>query len=200
MRDKNLPYIQFRQQVEDQVRKILTKSTKLRRTPVVATPTRGTEVFLRLPKKYHLVRGLAILSWWLPETLKFELLIQFQEKSRKFDTKKDLELKILLHSQESCLRFLFETERYSTHEIFGNLLRDGIEGLETLVWYSRPYHLKRTIRRRGYNDKGSLRTSDRWTENSDWSFTEAQNRKERNQLILDKSIKFIIQYLEKKDI
>jgi len=54
---------------------------------------------------------------------------------------------------------------------------------------------KKALRKRGYNDHGSKRPDDKWLPKFDWSFTEAQNEKERKETYQDKVYHRILRIL-----
>jgi beta-galactosidase beta subunit len=54
----------------------------------------------------------------------------------------------------------------------------------------------RPQRRRGYNDKGSLRPTEKWLESFDYSFTEEQNNKEKTLKLHKKTLTRLTKYLE----
>lgn len=194
MRDMNLTYKVFKEQLEKQSkRKFLIFSSKDRnnilRTPVVNSPTFNRDFSVLVPSRFHEVRGLCLFWEIFPEEIRFEILIELEEKIKKFDFKKQIELKSLLDPEIRYL-FLYETKRYSSHEIFGNFLQQGLEALFLVKLKKNTKKVKRPQRKRGYHDKGTLRCfsiwSHKWKPSSDWSLTELQNSRERNQNLQEK--------------
>lgn len=196
MRDKNLNYIKFVQSVERVVLKMHNRS-KDRRTAVVDNPTLVEEFNIKLPRKFYEIRGLCIHVHYITnEALAWRLRLDLEEKIRYFDLKKQKELTLLLHSKEVCLKFLYETDRYTSHEIFGNILKQGHDAFCSLKFQRKVYKVNRPQRRRGYNDKGSLRPTEKWLESFDYSFTEEQNNKEKTLKLHLKTLTRLIKYLE----
>lgn len=82
----------------------------------------------------------------------------------------------------SFLRCLFYYTKYDFQKL-ESVLKDNTTIERTIdclkfkyVHYHKP---RRPVRRKGYKDHGTLRPEDRWIETHDVSFTEYQNRKEK---------------------
>lgn len=196
MRDKNLNYIKFIQSIEAVVLKMHNRS-KDRRTAVVDNPTLVEEYNLILPRKFYQVRGLCILHHYEPnEALRWRLRLDLEEKIKQFDLRKQKELYLLLHSKNTCLKFLYRTNKYTSHEIFGNILKQGYEALSSIKLVKKSTKVVQPQRRRGYNDKGSLRPTEKWLESFDYSFTEEQNNKEKTLKLHKKTLTRLTKYLE----
>lgn len=199
MRDKNLNFIQFSQSVEKQLIQKLYHFSRVRRTSVVANPTFLRDYYLVLPKKYNEIRNLCVVVHFiLKDAMYWKLRLDLEDKIEQFDLKKQLELKLLLKSRQSCLVYLYETNRYTSHEIFGNIVGSVQKDLDQVKLKKVSKKVVKPQRKRGYHDKGSLRPKEKWLENSDWSFTELQNEKERNLTVHLKSYQYLEKYLEKK--
>jgi hypothetical protein len=197
MRDKNLNFIQFSAAVENFIES-KHKISKDRRTTVVNSPTLLEEFYLVLPRKFMDFRNICItLHYIKEEPLRYRILLDMEERLTRFDSKKQLELKLLLHSKETMLKFLYLTRKYSSHEIFGNLINKGIQSLNNLKLKRRNTKILKTQRKRGYDDKGSLRPKEKWLEKYDFSFTTCQNEKEKKQYLHQKSITKLLKYLER---
>lgn len=196
MRDKNLNFIQFEQSVENFIAKKLYLS-KDRRTSVVNSPTLLEQFYLVLPSKFVDLRDLCIVVHFVKEdSLRFRLLLDLEEKFHKFDLRKQRELKLLLSSKEVMLLYLYRTKNYHSSEIFGNLIFNGTKVLKNLPIRKKSSKVKYAQRKRGYDDKGSLRPREKWLESFDYSLTEEQNEKERRLELHNKTINFIIKYLK----
>lgn len=196
MRDKNLNFIQFEQSVE---KFIATKHSfsKDRRTSVVNSPTLLEQNNVALPSKFVPLRDLCIIVHFVKEEpLRFRLLLDLEEKIGKFDLRKQRELKLLLYSKNVMLKYLFKTKKYSSSEIFGNLIFNGLKVLQSLQIRRKSTKVIKAQRKRGYDDKGSLRPREKWLECYDYSFTERQNEQEKKQNLHQKSTTFIIKYLK----
>lgn len=194
MRDKNLSYIQFLEQFRQQNEEKSSYLSKMLRTAVVDNPTFPEEYFLRLPRDYSNTRNLAVCHYYLPEKLKWEIFLNLSDsKFSHFNSKQRIELKIILSSKENCEKYFYLSDRYSSHEVFGNIL--GQIPKIPIKIIKRNLKVKYPKRKRGYHDKGSLRPRDKWLETSDWSLTELQNEKERKLYLQNKSINRILSYL-----
>jgi len=187
MRDKNPSFKQFYIQLDKTCLRLLESKNfiKFFASSVPATPTLhgpSAEARIRYPVTYRETRALCILHWWFPEFAFWQVHLDLQEKSfEHFNNKQQLELSLLLESKEICSTYLFESQRFTGSELFGNYLgNDALELSRTLKWqWAVPRQAKTKVRRRGYQDKGSRRPLTKWTPTSDWSLTEEQNVKER---------------------
>lgn len=207
MRDMNLTYLIFKEQFEQQLNKKLSKEVteniKILRSAVIDNPTFLREFEIRLPSKFYQIRGLCLIWDHLPENLQYEIFLQLEEKIKHFDFKKQLELKSLIDPETRC-KFLFLTRRYSSHQIFGNLIFDSIESLKFIKIRRKSTKVKKPQRKRGYDDKGTLRSYDiwchRWTPSFDWSLTELQNKQEKIQNLQEKHLFKLINFLRELNL
>jgi hypothetical protein len=110
----------------------------------------------------------AILSWYLPDLSRFYL----QEKLLQQTIRNHFwQIRVYLRSQKDCRIALLAELDYKLNDIFGNILQPGVhinriapdgskyrENCPDLIkiGLQRPNRPKRTIRRRGYKDHGSL--------------------------------------------
>lgn len=193
MRDMNLTYLVFKEQLEQQLNKKLSKmfheNIKILRSAVIDNPTFLRRFRLVLPRKFHSLRGLCTIWDRLPENIRYEVFLLLEEKIENFDFKKKLELKLLL-SPETRYSYLHRTKKYSSHEIFGNLIQESIKALSEIKILKISNKVKKPQRKRGYDDKGTLRSYDiwchTWTPSFDWSLTDLQNQKERHHKLQEK--------------
>lgn len=187
MRDKNLSFIQFCNNVEDFVVGRF-QSVLILREPVVVNPTLLTEDYFIVPRSYKLLelRGLAIISYYLPEFLEWKIRLFLEDCVVRFCYKDRLKLSLLLVNEQTALTFFYETAEFSSSEFFGSVLERGFLALKGLQIRRRKFNIVYPNRRRGYSDKGSKRPSEKWLPTFDWSLTELQNELERR---LDFNIK-----------
>lgn len=198
MRDKNLSYSQFNIQLMKTLKKEISDFSQFFRRAVVVSPTLSLEsYYFRYPKDFRLLRALAIIQWYFPEEFHWRIYLDLTEKSHsQLSSKQRIELSLLLSSEDNCKKFLFETKRYSSNEIFGNILKNDMQDLlKNLKISRRNLKVKRTQRRRGYNDKGSRKPDWKWLPTQDFSFTEYQNMKERKLNQELKTIQLLQKYL-----
>lgn len=196
MRDKNLNYIQFKEQVSKYLRRELILP-ELLRTAVTDSPTFPEDLIICYPRKYKELLGLAIVHWYLPDNLKWRIHLDLSERSfSQFNSKQKIEINLMLKNKEIMLKFLYETKRYTSYEIFGNILRTGAKELRGLKYYSKKTVIKRPQRKRGYSDKGSLRPREKWLPSFDFTLTALQNEKEKTSIRIYKSIDRITKFLE----
>lgn len=181
MRDKNLTYQKFNIQLEKIGEKGLPSLHRFLRERVVVTPTLLEEFYLVYPKDFRLLRALSIVQWYLPEEFHYRIWLDLTDMTfSHLNDKQNLELRILLTSKEICQKYLYETNRYTGNEIFGNILNNDLRDLEKILKVKkRSTKIRKTQRRRGYNDHGSRKPSEKWLPSSDFTFTEYHLRKER---------------------
>lgn len=117
------------------------------------------ETFFKLNRKSltELIQ-LAILCWYLPEEIRFLLLLDLQQVEKRLQFEDQIVLKQLLTSKERMLLYLAETTRWHSRDFFGNILNKKCQVLSNLkvqprVWMRKRAH--RPQRKRGYSDKGS---------------------------------------------
>lgn len=202
MRDMNLTYSifekQFRQQLNKKFLNYSSENIKILRSAVIDNPTFLRDFELRLPNKFHEIRGLCIIWDSLPETISFEVYLLLLEKIKKFDIKKQFELNILIEP-EIRLKYLYLTKRYSSYEVFGNLIFDSIRSLSFIKIIQKSTLVRKPQRKRGYDDKGTLRSYDIWSHNwkpsFDWSLTALQNKYERKHKLQEKHQSSLIKFL-----
>jgi hypothetical protein len=152
----------------------------------ISTLEPNSEIISILPRRFRELRALAIISWYLPEDLRFEILLKLRQLfpySLDFENngfQQSLELQILSETKEIMLKYLVFQENFSSRELFGTILReDSLSALRNLrIDWKNPSYPKKKIRRKGYQDQGSRRPDYLWTEKFDYSFTELQNSKE----------------------
>lgn len=197
MRDMNLTYAVFEKQYKKQSERkfsiICSKESKnILRSAVVTTPTFPESLYsLVVNNRYKTVRGLCLFWERFPENIRYELYFLLLEKIKKFEVKKQLELNLLIEP-DLRLIYLFQTKRYTSHEIFGNLLQEGIQAIGSILLRKRSQKVIKPQRKRGYDDKGTLRCfaiwNEKWKPSFDWTFTEHQNRLERKQIRQEKHL------------
>lgn len=200
MRDKNLNFKQFNIQFEKELQRNLNDfSTKFFANNVLDSPTLLEEFELILPRTFRLLRCLCIFQWYFPEILHWRILMDLKEKKFAFlNEKQRIEIQLLLESKETMLTYLYETKRYSSHEIFGNILRnDSRELFQILNLKSRSRKVRKTQRRRGYQDHGSRKPAEKWSESYDRTFTERMNEIEARRYHLNKLTNRLIKILRK---
>jgi len=195
MRDKNQNYIQFSLSVEKYVRGKLNISSFLR-PPVVNTPTVPEGFQIILPKKFHQVEQLVLIHWFLPDNIKYHIHLDLWTKNfNNFNRKQQIQLRIMLNSKEDCLSWYYRTERISTHEFWGTL---GQSCKLQLEWFIEKKVIRKTQRKRGYDDKGGMKSEDKWLPKHDFSFTNKQNEIERLYNLQNKTIDFVLRSFKRR--
>jgi hypothetical protein len=140
--------------------------------------TPNFEVSFRIrTKSPKTLEKLAVISHFLPETLGFFLRFSVEQQNERFVKSEDLRL--LLISKEFSVLSL--SRKLSERDFFGNWKREMVILLRELSFVlSGPPKARRTIRRRGYRDHGTLRPPHRWLPDSDWSFDAIQRQIEED--------------------
>lgn len=205
MRDMNQSYLNFTEHFNKQLERkfsiIMSKDIKILRSAVIDNPTFFCDFDLILPRKYKEIRGIIIILDKLPEILRYEILLCIEERILSFDFKKQVELRVLL-DQKTKEKYLYYTQRYTSHEIFGVLIQEAITSLLSIKLYKKNKKVKKPQRKRGYDDKGTLRSYDIWQHNwkpsSDWSLNDLQNQIERQITLREKYLSRIIKFIENK--
>lgn len=116
---------------------------------------------VRLPRNFNLIRSLIISHWYFPKNLHILVHLELEERSFNwFNSKQKVEIGILLSSEINCVKYLFLTERYTSNEIFGNILGNDLNSLEKeiKIYFVRQTRAKKKIFRRGPKDYGSRRS------------------------------------------
>jgi len=192
MRDKNLHPQQFYIQFEKKLKRVLTQSERFLRTAVSDSPTTldSTVISISYPRTFREIRALAVAQWFFPENLHWRILLDLQEKNfNQFNLHQRLELSLYLDSKEIALKYLYETKRYSSYEIFGNFLGNDLnQALKSLrITEKRSRKPVRNTRVRGYRDKGGRKPAHKWLPSNDFLLTEHQNEVERRNYLLFKT-------------
>jgi hypothetical protein len=204
MRDKNLSLQKFNIQLWRTISSSL-EDDKVLRTAVSDSPKWLSDSDFRviLPKDFNSLRSLAIIHWFIPNDYlfwEFHLSLQEENSVSQLNEKQKLELEILNSSKEICEFYLYETERYSGREIFGNILGNELKESLRKLKIKKNIHRKpkRKIRHRGYRDKGSLRPDHLWIERYDSSFNEYQIKLEKKRYLHQKTTTKLLQLLTEK--
>lgn len=166
MRDRNLPYKQFNIQLEKTIlqnfqnfeTRRISFSQELSFEFRPYSLHRSPEIIL--PKDYRLLRVLSIIQWYLPENFHFLVYLKLKEQTFTWlSQKQQIEIQLFLDSKESCVTYLYLTERYTGNEIFGNILNNDLRDLYSRLKVLRIYYPKPKdkVYRRGPKDKGSRR-------------------------------------------
>lgn len=210
MRDRNLPYLQFNIQLEKSIQRNLKlfenqRITFSRDLSLEFRPySNHQEVQIFFPRDYRLLRTFCVIQWYFPQNLHFLSYITLEEQTFKWLTNKQrLELKILLSSKENCIKYLYLTERYTSSEIFGNILKNDVKDLLKKLKITRKRYPKPTekVYRRGPKDKGSRRVDSSISiiakEISCDVFIQEENKKlERKRKLLHTTLHKILKILE----
>jgi hypothetical protein len=163
---------------------------------------------IHLPVNFRLLRVLSIIHWWFPEELR--VLVHLELEREKFTWLNDeqrIEISLYLDSKESTVKYLFLTERYTSSEIFGNLLGNDLRALgrrKIIRWEKYPYPRKK-VYRRGPKDHGARRQLSRGPHyeedvQRDWTLNQEEHRISQHELLLQRTSNRILTILRKSDL
>lgn len=163
MRDIELDSSAFRSQVsllsQETSEKFLTGAALVspKRSKYYISEVEGLKVHSRSKKD---LLALAIISWWLEDSIRFYLQEELYFLS--INNSDLIEVRLCLTSKSGMLNFLEDTTLYHSRDLFGNILPTSYEKQVRLanlvsVRYGPTSLPKRVIRRRGYKDHGSRR-------------------------------------------
>lgn len=158
MRGKRFDFESFKSELCYQLVSFCEKnSEKLSRS--VPTLRQDFENRLRLlSRRKSFLMMLCIFSWYCPPDLGVLIRLEVEEVISKWENSD--EIRALLHSKTLMLMFFRLTNKWSTRDFWGNII---CEKNLKLIWILvRPVMKPRstprkTVRRRGYRDKGFLK-------------------------------------------
>lgn len=138
---------------------------------------------------------LSILSWYLDPEIGILVRMKISER---IENNSDLShLELLLRTKGQMLCYLCDTHNYHTRDFFGNLVTaKRCQRLTKQLKFERRKLTKpsRTIRKRGYKDKGSLKKQHEY--HSFASFTAEQNKIELERLTRKQTLAFLQGFIE----
>lgn len=170
MRDRNLTQTKFNIQLSKSCNSLLPRLESLEEYFSHKSCLRRSDtenlysnsVFkVRIPKEYRLLRALSISLWYFPENLHWLYFLELKERTFPWlNRKQRIEISILLDSKETMEKYLFLTERYTSGEIFGNILGNDLRDLQKILNLQliRQRKAKKKVFRRGPTDKGTRRS------------------------------------------
>lgn len=191
MKEIKLSLIDLDIQLNREIERTFQKVLQSRQNPDLDKSHPGSllNYELKYPSKFRLIRALAIASWFLSnEELRWRLILDLGVDTKFFWTEEDkfLQIYLILSSKENCIKFL--RNNINPRELFGTILRDDLQSaLLSIRIKKKNLHVKKKVRRKGYQDHGSRRPGDRWLESFDFSFNEIQNLKEEKLDLLEHS-------------
>lgn len=198
MRDYVSNPTEFYNQVERRIKQLVTLDIETLRSDVVDNSNSHwdnlTFFYLKGLGMKDFIR-LGIVSWYLPEEIGILLRVDLEEKL-KFLAKEDRILcQQFLFSKARMLIFLKETTLWHTRDFFGNIL--GTTNNLNRFFKLSPLRrkVKRPQRKRGYDDKGSKVSDEKWKPKFDFTLTELQNQIEQERKSLKDTQLFIEGFL-----
>lgn len=138
---------------------------------------------------------LAIVSWYIPETVGIVLRLDLEQKLQHFSLEDRTILEIVLSSKAEMLLFLQQTRLWHSRDFFGNILGTTVNLARFFRLSPLRRKVKRPQRKRGYDDKGSRVSEDRWLPKFDFTFTNLQNEIESKKESHQDTINFLKGFL-----
>jgi hypothetical protein len=136
------------------------------------------------------LENLALLSWYLREDLGLMIRLWIEDQLPKVNMQSRCRTKVLISNAATARMFFSET--HSFRKIKGNFLdywRKLLRAVRTK--YRSNKNPKRKVRRRGYDDHGTLRPAWRWSERSCATLTEKMNEIEAERASCDDTAAFL---------
>lgn len=199
MRDKNLTQPQFDIQLENLVTRITSEWFLTRAVLDIPNFQNPDEVAILYPRDFVGLRSLSIACWYLPDKLKWRIFLDLREMSFSWlNWKQRIEILLNLERASVMRQYLYWTDRYTSRELFGNILGQQLkETLSRLRIKVRklPKPRKRQ-RKRGYQDHGSRRPPHKWLPKFDSELTEIHLEQDRKLALQSKVIQTIVTSLE----
>lgn len=160
-------------------------SSVLRIDGLISTILRNDQIRFSRPRTWKEYRRLLMVHWYLPKETFALVHLELEQMEFKFGIDNSIVAHTLLKSKPEMIIYLLESEMYKNErELFGSI-RAPFDFRRYHFYVLRQKKAKRLIRRRGYKDQGSRRLPHEQHEAKfDFSFTEEQNRieKERKEL------------------
>lgn len=189
MRDKNqLNPKDLQESIKFFVEKGTPERIKVLRNQIVDDPNflKDFQNHLYLPRfKTQSLLSLAFLSWYIPEEIGVLLRLELLEYEKIMNKKDKILLRIFLSSSSDSFTFIENSSRWHSRDFFGNFLKSGLEDLKRIRIKAKSRKVKKSQRKRGYHDHGSRRPDSKWLPSFDFTFTQKQNQKEKDETHLD---------------
>jgi hypothetical protein len=203
MRDRNLPTPeQFNIQFLRNIRRTVTSDDRFPRDAVSDSPTLlDSEIWsVTYPRDFRSLRALSIAQWYFPENLHWRIWLDLSNsKFSWLNPRQRIILRILLSSESNCKTYCYESQSFSSQELFGNILRTDLkDALKHLKFHKKVYRLVPRVYRRGYRDKGARRPDHRWLPSSDYSLNRLMIDLEEEKIYYLHLLQRLLKILEKE--
>lgn len=182
----------------EKVAQELSSECNLLRTTIIDSPTFHEEYdsHIVLSRTLEELLFLGVIVWYLPSK-EHQLYLRL-ELERVSYFKENYVLRLLLKSKGHMIIFLQETSLWTQRSFFGNVLCRTMSSKinRNLRFRKRNKKVRYPKRKRGYDDKGSLRLAHEWKPSSDFSLTELQQEIEEERTSQSDTAEFISGWLE----
>lgn len=186
-------------QIEDSVNDSIRRRGKgLDRPHAVLDSSRDYDGAHFSKKYYDLVSLLIICSFsrWFGDFSVYLIVevIDYVERNKLFP-----EISALAQVCENKYSFLYILFYYTKIKNPRKLLQTSLNQQtvdrvldKVRLRYVKPSRPRRLIRHKGYRDHGTLREQHRWSERFDWTFNEAQRRKDEEEQLYQSTVRSIV--------
>jgi hypothetical protein len=165
-------------------------------SPCKLHPPTNLNYRILLPRKFRLLRALGVACWYLPDWLKWEIILQIGEKPYSLDfankgLSTSVELLVFSLSKEKMVSYC--SNLINPRKLFGTILQEDLKNAlkEIRIIPTEVGPVVRPVRRKGYKDKGTCRPGHRWINTyDDDSFIELQNTKEKRLMLVNLFLTF----------
>lgn len=144
-----------------------------------------------LPRKFREIRALEIACWFIPDDLlKWKIISELDEIKvyTDFSNKgllNSVQIELFRDSENTMIKCLEQEVFFTKRQLFGTILQEDLRNaLNSLRIKRKNFKVRRKVRRKGYQDKGTWRSSDRWLERFDYSFVLEQQEYEKKLLLI----------------
>lgn len=182
----------------EKVAQELSSECNLLRTTIINSPTFHEEYdsHIVLPRTINELLFLGVIVWYIPSK-EHQLYLRL-ELERVSYFKENFVLCLLLKSKQEMILYLLETSLWTQRSFFGNVLSKSMSSRVNrfLRFRKRNKKVRYPKRKRGYDDKGSLRLAHEWKPSSDFSLNELQQEIEQERVSQSDTAEFISGWLE----
>lgn len=184
------------EQLRLNLRKLAERQPEVLRR-AVSVITTGQDYYVRCPSSFQEKKLLACLSWYLPKEISVLVRLELEERASKSEPEQRVRLSCLLSSEPEMILYILESDVLgkNSDEVFGNIRGSQVK---FAILPKRAKKPKRTVRHRGYRDKGSLGPESVTREDlaRDIGLRDQQMEIERLRKQVEQSIQFCLGFIQ----
>ena len=141
---------------------------------------------------------LSILSWYLPVEVGFVLREDLFQSLFRLSLEDRSVIELLIESKAVMLLFLEQTSLWHNRDFFGNIVSQKAVERVLRILSPSSFHrkIRKSQRKRGYDDKGSKVDPHKWMPKFDFDLTELQNQIEDDRKVARETLLFTKGVLE----